>query len=141
MSPQRRGYGWLWRSRVGAVLLGTCLVAAQDRPVEERASEEASEEAIVKAEKALAAKEFAAALPLLKELTAQEPKNDRAWFNLAYTYTMLGEHPEAISAYRRTLALRPQFAEASLNLGILLLEQEAGGRGSPAPGGSCGRPS
>lgn len=124
MSPQRRGYGWLWRSRVWAVLLGTCLVAAQDRLVEERASEEASEEAIVKVEKALAAKEFAAALPLLKELTAQEPKNDRAWFNLAYTYTMLGEHPEAISAYRQTLALRPQFAAARLNLGILLLEQE-----------------
>ena len=124
MSPQRRGYDRLWRSRVWAVLLGTCLVAAQDRPVEERASEEASEEAIVKAEKALAAKEFAAALPLLKELTAQEPKNDRAWYNLAYTYTMLGEHPEAISAYRQTLALRPQFAEASLNLGILLLEEK-----------------
>ena len=124
MSPQRRGYGWLWRSRVVAVLLGTCLVAAQDRPVEERASEEASREAVVKAEKALAAKEFAAALPLLKELTAKEPQNDRAWFNLAYTYTMLGEHPEAIAAYRQTLVLRPQFAEASLNLGILLLEQE-----------------
>ena len=124
MSPQRRGYGWLWRSRVWAVLLGTCLVAAQDRTVEERASEEASREAVVKAEKALVAKEFAAALPLLKELTAQEPQNDRAWFNLAYTYTMLGEHPEAIAAYRQTLVLRPQFAEASLNLGILLLEEK-----------------
>ena len=120
MNADQRGYVWLWRRAVWAVLLGTCLLASQDKPAEEPASEEA----IVKAEKALDAKDFAAALPLLKELTAQEPKNYRAWFDLAYAHTMLGERAEAIAAYRKTLALRPQIAEANLNLGILLLEQK-----------------
>ena len=119
------GYGWLWRSAACVVLLGSCLFASQDKPAKEPASQEAIiEDAIVKAEKALDAKDYAAAVTLLKELTAQEPKNDRAWFDLAYAHTMLGERGEAIAAYKKALELRPKLTQGSLNLGILLLEEK-----------------
>ena len=120
MSAIQLGYVWLWRSAACVVLLGSCLFASQDKPAEEPASQDA----IVKAEKALDAKDYAAALTLLRELTAQEPKNYRAWFDLAYAHTMLGERAEAIAAYKKALALRPKLTQASLNLGILLLEEK-----------------
>lgn len=130
MSAIQLGYGWLWRSAACVVLLGSCLFASQDKPAEEPASQDAIvkaaivEDAIVKAEKALDTKNYAAALTLLKELTAQEPKNDRVWFDLAYAHTMLGERAEAIAAYKKALELRPKLTQGSLNLGILLLEEK-----------------
>ena len=120
MSAIQLGYGWLWRSAVCVALLGSCLFASQDKPAEESVSQDV----IVKAEKALDAKDYAAAVTLLKKLTAQEPKNDRAWFDLAYAHTMLGERSEAIAAYKKALELRPKLTQGSLNLGILLLEEK-----------------
>ncbi len=83
------------------------------------------QEGIVQAEKAIEAKDYATALALLKEQIAKDPQNHRALFNLAYAYTMMGERAQAIEAYRKTLAVRPQLVQASLNLGILLLEAAA----------------
>lgn len=82
------------------------------------------QEAIVKAEKAIEAKDYTTALALLKEQTAKDPQNYRAWFDIAYAYTMMGERAQAIAAYRKTLEVRPQLTQASLNLGILLLEEK-----------------
>jgi len=82
------------------------------------------QEVILKAEKAIEAKDYATALALLKEQTAKDPKDYRAWFDIAYAYTMMGERAQAIAAYRQTLEIRPQLSQASLNLGILLLEEK-----------------
>ncbi len=82
------------------------------------------QEVILKAEKAIEAKDYATALALLKEQTAKDPKDYRAWFDIAYAYTMMGERGQAIAAYRQTLEIRPQLSQASLNLGILLLEEK-----------------
>lgn len=80
------------------------------------------QEVLVRAEKAIDAKDFPTALALLKEHTAKNPNDYRALFDIAYAYTMMGERPQAIAAYRKTLAVRPQLTQAGLNLAILLLE-------------------
>lgn len=43
-----------------------------------------------------------------------------AWFNLGVEYVRAGQLREAIFAYRSALALKPDFAAAAINLGLLL---------------------
>ncbi len=43
-----------------------------------------------------------------------------AWFNLGTEWSHAGDSDSAIIAYRTALALRPDFAPASINLGLLL---------------------
>lgn len=43
-----------------------------------------------------------------------------AWFNLGVELSAAGDRPGAVEAYRRALALRPDFHPAALNLGLLL---------------------
>src|SRR6266851_4991499 len=68
--------------------------------------------------------EFAAAIELLKKFLAE--KDDFAYmhFHLGYAYTALEKRKEARSEYERALQLDPKMAEAALNLGILLLQNE-----------------
>jgi predicted O-linked N-acetylglucosamine transferase (SPINDLY family) len=46
-----------------------------------------------------------------------------AWFNLGAEWNHAGEPENAILAYRAALALRPDFAPAAINLGLLLEQQ------------------
>jgi len=83
-----------------------------------------AEDLVARAEKAIEAGDYATALALLKQQAEKDPRDYRALFDIAYTYTMMGERAQAIETYRRTLAVRPQLTQASLNLGILLLEEK-----------------
>ncbi|MDP2046720.1 MAG: trypsin-like peptidase domain-containing protein, partial [Deltaproteobacteria bacterium] len=49
--------------------------------------------------------------------TQAEPRNDFAWFDLGFAYANLGRHREAVEAYREALRLKPDDADAWINLG------------------------
>ncbi len=78
---------------------------------------------IDQAEDAIARNDFAAAEPLLKSAAAADPKDHRAWYDLGYVYSATGRKPEAIEAYRKSVAAKPDVFESNLNLGILLAER------------------
>lgn len=74
------------------------------------------------AEAALDKKDYSAAEPLLQQVTAKNPSNYRAWFDLGYVYTATGRKPEAIEAYRKAIAAKPDVFESNLNLGLMLAQ-------------------
>jgi Flp pilus assembly protein TadD len=67
--------------------------------------------------------DFAAAVAPLQKFLAEKPDIAFAHFQLAYAYTALKRAEEARSEYQRAVALDPKMAEAWLNLGILLLDE------------------
>ena len=74
------------------------------------------------AQDALGRNDFAAAADALKQVVEVQPALTPAWFNLAYAYTGLHKHDEAVASYKKTLELDPNLFEARLNLGILLMQ-------------------
>jgi tetratricopeptide (TPR) repeat protein len=75
---------------------------------------------LTQAETAIEKKDYAAAEPLLKKVVAADPANYQAWFDLGFVYNALGNAPESIAAYRKSVAAKPDVFESNLNLGIIL---------------------
>jgi len=71
--------------------------------------------------KSLESEKYAEAADLLEKAIAADPKDLGSQFNLALARTFLNQDPAAITAYRRTLALKPGLYEANLNLGMVLV--------------------
>lgn len=63
------------------------------------------------------------ALGLLKDLTAQDPKNEMIWFVLGVTYEKLGKVAEQESAYLKALEINPKYFDALFNLGATYYNQ------------------
>ncbi len=119
--------------RIGASLLVAMLAAfawtlqaEQQSPptvrhhrVEEPA-EDASSPEIAQAETAMQKQDYATAETLLKKVVGAAPQSYRAWFDLGYVYNATKRAPEAIDAYRKSVAAKPDVFESNLNLGILL---------------------
>jgi tetratricopeptide (TPR) repeat protein len=82
-----------------------------------------SEEDFKKAVQAVQSNDFATAEPLLRKATDDDPKNYQAWFYLGYLYSATNRRDDAISAYRKAIALQPGVFESNLNLGMLLASQ------------------
>ncbi|MBZ5700981.1 MAG: tetratricopeptide repeat protein [Acidobacteriia bacterium] len=76
------------------------------------------------AQRAIDRQDFAAALPPLQQVVAQQPEFAYGHFQLAYVFTALQRWDDARAAYQRALALDPKLAEAHLNLGLLLLDRD-----------------
>jgi tetratricopeptide (TPR) repeat protein len=74
------------------------------------------------AQDALGRNDFGTAADVLKQVVAAQPTLTAAWFDLAYAYTGLHKHEEAVAAYRKALELDPNLFEVRLNLGILLMQ-------------------
>ncbi|MGA8153116.1 MAG: tetratricopeptide repeat protein [Terriglobales bacterium] len=72
------------------------------------------------AENAIEKKDYATAEPLLKKVVAADPANFQAWFDLGFVYNRLGNTPEAIAAYRKSVAAKADVFESNLNLGLML---------------------
>lgn len=70
------------------------------------------------AETLLAKGDYAAAEPLLQQATSNDPKSYQAWYDLGYAEQGLKHSPEAIEAYRKSLAINPKIFETNLNLGL-----------------------
>ena len=78
--------------------------------------------ALIQAEQALDIRDFVTAENKLKHIVSDDDTNYRAWFDLGYLYTETGRNAEAIAAYHKSIADKPDLFESNLNLGILLGE-------------------
>src|SRR5689334_7315258 len=75
---------------------------------------------LTQAEDAIERKDFTRAEPLLQQVTAADPSNYQAWFDLGFVYHALEREPESIDAYRKSVAAKPDVFESNLNLGLAL---------------------
>jgi len=75
---------------------------------------------LAKAEAALDKNDYATAEPLLQKVVAQNAANYRAWFDLGFLENAIGKRDEAIAAYRKAVAAKPDVFESNLNLGLML---------------------
>ena len=57
-----------------------------------------------------------------KKLSAQDPDNYAAWFDLGFLYNAQGKTDESIAAYRKSVAAKPSVFESNLNLGLMLVK-------------------
>jgi Flp pilus assembly protein TadD len=80
---------------------------------------------LLQAETSLDKKDYAGAEPLLKRVLAQDERSYRAWFDLGYMYSVTGRKEEAIDAYRKSVAVKPDVFESNLNLGLLLADAKS----------------
>ena len=64
--------------------------------------------------------DYAPAEPLLRKVTADEPANYVAWFDLGFVENALGKLDESIAAYRKSVEAKPSVFESNLNLGLQL---------------------
>jgi tetratricopeptide (TPR) repeat protein len=72
------------------------------------------------AESAIQKQDWPTAESLLKDATAKDPKDYRAWFDLGYVYTAQDKTQEAAEAYRHSVDINPNIFESNLNLGVSL---------------------
>src|SRR5438309_5525488 len=79
-----------------------------------------SQAALTQAESAIEKKDYATAETSLKEIVQRDPKNYQAWFDLGFVYNALGKREDSISAYRKSVAAKPDVFESNLNLGLML---------------------
>ena len=63
--------------------------------------------AYAQAQTAIAAKDYAAAVPILTGLTRQKPRNADAWNLLGFSSRKLGDFDTAAAAYAKALSLDP----------------------------------
>src|SRR5277367_6596443 len=75
---------------------------------------------LARAESAIEKKDYASAEPLLTKITAADPANYAAWFDLGFVYNALGKTDESIAAYRKSVTAKPDVFESNLNLGLML---------------------
>src|SRR5205085_3898513 len=78
--------------------------------------------ALTQAESAIEKKDYATAETSLKEIVQRDPKNYQAWFDLGFVYNALGKREDSISAYRKSVAAKPDVFESNLNLGLALAD-------------------
>jgi len=78
--------------------------------------------AVVQAEKSIDIRDFVTAENKLRHVVSDDDTNYRAWFDLGYIYTATSRDADAIAAYRKSVAAKPDLFESNLNLGILLGE-------------------
>ena len=69
--------------------------------------------------------DYAAAAPLLRGVTAADPGNYVAWFDLGFVENALGKLDDSIAAYRRSVEAKPTVFESNLNLGLQLAKSES----------------
>src|SRR5262249_35114941 len=68
------------------------------------------------AETDIGKQDYAAAEPLLKKYLETYPESYAAWYDLGYAYRGLGRKDEAIAAFRKSVAAKPDVFESNLNL-------------------------
>ena len=111
-------------TNLGRPNVGSAQSAAKKPVPPSRPAQPASRTQLDKAEDLLAKGDYAGAEPLLTSVTTENPKDFRAWYDLGYVYRALNRKADAINALRRSVALKPDIFESTLNLG--LLEEEVG---------------
>jgi tetratricopeptide (TPR) repeat protein len=77
---------------------------------------------LYQAESDIEKKDYPSALDLLNKVVTSDPKNYVAWFDLGFVNNALGKTDDAISAYRQSVAMKPDVFESNLNLGLMLVK-------------------
>jgi tetratricopeptide (TPR) repeat protein len=77
---------------------------------------------LIQGEAAIEKKDFATGEVLLKKVVADDPQNFAAWFDLGFVYNALGRTDDAIAAYRKSVAAKPDVFESNLNLALTLVK-------------------
>lgn len=75
---------------------------------------------MAQAEAAMDKNDYATAEPLLKKVAGQNAANYRAWFDLGFVENAMGKPVDAVGAYRKAVAAKPDVFESNLNLGLML---------------------
>jgi tetratricopeptide (TPR) repeat protein len=75
---------------------------------------------LAEAETEIGKHDYAGAEPLLKDYVAAHPESYSAWYDLGYAYHAMGRREDAIAAYRKSVAAKPDLFESNLNLGLAL---------------------
>jgi Flp pilus assembly protein TadD len=75
---------------------------------------------LIQAESAIEKRDYATAEPLLQKVVERDPSNYAAWFDLGFVCNALGRSDDAIAAYRKSVAAKPDVFESNLNLGLML---------------------
>src|ERR1700682_3113731 len=83
-------------------------------------AEEDSSTLLTQAEAAIEKKDYPSAEPLLKRVTAKDPTNYLAWFDLGFVYSAMGKTDDSVAAYRKSVSAKPDVFESNLNLGLML---------------------
>ncbi len=76
-----------------------------------------------RAVKAVKAKNYAKALPLLESVVARDASNADAWNYLGFSHRKLGDYDKALAAYQKALAIDPEHRGALEYLGELYLDK------------------
>src|SRR5712691_6967911 len=88
------------------------------------AEEEPPPPELTKAEELIQKQDYAAAEPLLRKVLAGDAENDPGnyvvWFELGFVENGLGKTDDSITAYRKSVAAKPDVFESNLNLGLML---------------------
>src|SRR5580704_6857749 len=71
----------------------------------------------------LQANDSAGAVKILEQVTAREPRNGRAWRNLALAYQNLKDWDHAISSDQRALDVDPSVPTPLFHLGVLYAQK------------------
>jgi len=79
---------------------------------------------LANAESAIEKKDYATAEPLLQKVVAADPHNYVAWFDLGFLYHEQRKDSDAIAAYRKSVAAKPDVFESNLNLGLMLAQDK-----------------
>jgi tetratricopeptide (TPR) repeat protein len=75
---------------------------------------------LTQAESAIEKKDYSSAEPLLKKVVSADAANYQAWFDLGFVYNALGNAPDSIAAYRKSVSIKGDVFESNLNLGLML---------------------
>ena len=82
--------------------------------------QDASSPEVSKAEAAMAKSDWKAAEPLLDSWLAGHPRDERVLFDAGYLADAQGRNDDAVSLYRRAVAVDPRSFESEVSLGLML---------------------
>ena len=74
------------------------------------------------AEADIGKQDYSAAESLLKKSLEAHADDYAAWYDLAFVYHALGRRDDSVSAYRKSVAAKPDVFESNLNLGLALAD-------------------
>src|SRR5262245_22659658 len=112
------------RFAVALPLCLSCVLAVLDRvaagtaPAADGAPASVPPPGIAEAVAKVQAGDAAGAVAIMREVTAREPGNARAWRTLGYASLRAKDAAAGIAAYKRSLEIEPQFPPALYNLGV-----------------------
>lgn len=104
-----------------AMLWSTCAWGQTVRHSQQKAEPDATS-AVSQAETAIEKRDFESAEKLLIAAVTANPKDAIGWYDLGYVYTATQRRAQAIDAYRKSIAAKPDVYEANLKLGTLLAQ-------------------